>query len=340
MTVSTAIEVRRRNMERIRKSMQKHDRCTKSDISRETSLSMATCSNALNEMMKEGEVLKVDQTGFNIGRPADLFTYNKDYLHVLGLGTSIVDGKHVAEYAIADALGNILKRERMTVDSLDFTLLEGIVDACLIEDPLIKVVGLGIPGHAKDGYIEFCDIVSLQYINVSGKLKAKYPELDVVVENDMNFITYNLYPVYAKDNENFVTMYIPSAEESYIGCGFIVGGKLLQGHTMIAGELSYAAEAFGISKTQQYDLRKDRAKFHDYVAKMITLVACTINPRCLVLMGCDMEERDIQAIKELCMKVLPENSVPQLGVDNNLFDNYIEGLIRYTLDSVLFPILN
>ncbi len=341
MVVSTAIEVRQRNIERIRKSMQSHDRCTKNDIARETALSMATCSNALNEMMKNGEVIKVDQTGFNIGRPADLFTYNKDYIHILALCTSVQEQKHIAEYAIADAMGNVLKRESMPVDNLNYVLLEGIVEACLVEDSRIKVVGLGIPGHARDGYIdELCDIPALRNMNFCEKLREKYPELGVVVENDMNFITYNLHPKHVKNNENFATMYIPMGEDSCVGCGFIVNGKLLKGHSMLSGELSYAAQLFGLARSEQNKFREDRAKFQDFVAKMVGIVACTINPKCLILMGDDVRESDIKEIEKLCKAVFPEDGVPELGVDNNLFDNYIEGLIRYTLDSVMYPILN
>lgn len=338
MTVSTAIEIRRRNMERIRSAIQRHEKCTKADIARETALSMATCSTALNEMMKEGEVLKIEQTGFNIGRPADIFTYNKDYMHILALCTAIQNGEYVLEYAIADALGNVLEREEMPIDELDYALLEELVTACMIRDPLIRAVGLGVPGATRNGYIEDCDIPALKYTDFAGQLKQKH-EVDVIVENDMNFITYHLYHRYEKDGNSFAAMYVPAEKNAYVGAGFIVHGRLLKGYSMMSGELYYAAKACGISLEQQQEALHGRVKFHSFVAKMISMIACTINPKSLVLMGNAISAEDIEQIRNICLQSLPEHAIPQLEMDNNMFENYIEGMIRYTLDSIMFPIL-
>ena len=102
-------------------------------------------------MLEAGEILKVDQTGFNIGRPADLFAYNSDYMHVLGLCTAVHAGQCILEYAIADAYGKIITREEMPVETLDYERLDALVTSCMMQDPLIRAVGLGIPGHAKNG---------------------------------------------------------------------------------------------------------------------------------------------------------------------------------------------
>lgn len=338
MVVSTAIEIRQRNKERIRNAIQKHEKCTKADIAHETELSMATCSTALNEMLEAREILKVDQTGFNIGRPADLFTYNRDYMHVLGLCTAIRDGNHILEYAVADAVGRIITREAMPIESLNYDLLEALVTSCRIQDPLIKAIGLGIPGHAQDGFIEDCDIPSLRQIDFAGMIRQKH-EVEVIVENDMNFITYRLYHECAEKNADFAALYFPAEQNSFVGCGFIVGGRLIKGSSMFAGELAGVADAFGVPRQQQHALLQDRASFHKFAAQMIVTVACTINPAHLTLMGNGLTGEDLQAISAQCLTFISERNMPALRVDNNIFDNYIEGLIRFTLDSVLYPIL-
>lgn len=339
MTVSTAIEIRRRNKERIRSAMQKHEKCTKANIARETELSMATCSTALNEMMEEGEVLKVDQTGFNIGRPADLFTYNRDFIHIMTLCTAVQNGEDMLEYAIADALGNILKREAMPVRNIDYQLLEELVTACRLEDPLIRAVGLGIPGHAYNGYIEECDIASLNNLDFAGKLRQKHEDIEIIVENDMNFVAYCLYMQHEEQDSSFAVMYFPTEKNSYVGCGYIANGRLLKGDSMMAGELSHVAKAFGISYEDQAALLQDRKRFRCFAAKMVALTACTINPKRMTLMGNNMCEEDLAEIRKICAKSIPEHAIPQLDADNNMFDDYIEGLIRFVLDSMLFPIL-
>lgn len=338
MTVSTAIDIRQRNKERIRYAIQQHEKCTKADIARETELSMATCSTALNEMLETGEILKVDQTGFNIGRPADLFTYNRDYLHVLGLCTAIQNGQQVLEYAIADAFGRIISREKMAVEQLDYDLLEALITTCILQDSLIRAVCLGIPGHAQNGYIEDCDIMSLSHLDFAGKIREKH-DVQVIVENDMNFIAYRLYHGCEEEKADCAVLYFPTEENSFVGCGFMVNGRLLKGKSMYAGELASMAHAFGMPRVAQRELMKDRDAFRQFVMQMIVAVSCTINPAHMTLMGNNLNAEDLADIHDRCLQFISEKNLPTLQVDNNVFDNYVEGLVRFALDSVLYPIL-
>ena len=351
MVVSTAIDIRQRNKERIRLAIQNREKCTKADISRETSLSMATCSTALNEMLKTDEILKVDQTGFNIGRPADLFTYNRDYMHVLGLCTAVREGQYILEYAIADACGTVLRRrsdsgaaensmihESMAVEPLNYDLLEALVDALILEDPKITAVGLGIPGTARDGCIEQCDIVSLKHVDFAKRIREKH-NVTVIVENDMNFITYRLYHECTEKGDGFAALYFSPEQESCAGCGIILNGRLVKGANMLAGEVWQVAQAFGISREMQHQVLKDRAEFQKFAAQMVVTLVSTIDPVQITLMGNGLDERDLEEIRRYCMSFLEEKHIPVLRVDNDIFNNYVEGLLRFTLDSVLYPIL-
>lgn len=338
MVVSTAIEIRRLNKERIRNAIQRHERCTKADIARETALSMATCSTTLNEMLESGEIIKVDQTGFNIGRPADLFAYNSDYMHILGLCTAMRDGESILEYAIADACGKIITRESMPIESMDYGLLEALVTSCIIQDPLIRAVGLGIPGHAQGGYIESCDIPSLVGVDFAGRLREKH-DVEVIVENDMNFITYRLFHEYPERRSNFAAIYFPKERDGFVGAGLVADGHLLKGASVLAGELFQVARAFGLNYEEQRKILQNRASFRRFVAQMVVTVACTINPAHLTIMGNGLDEDDLRVIYEHCREVITEPNIPEISIDNNVFGNYIEGLVRYTLDSVLYPIL-
>lgn len=336
MIISTTIDIRQRNKERIRSAIQHHEKCTKAEVARETELSMATSSTALNEMLGAGEISKIEQTGFSIGRPADVFAYNRDYLHTLAICTTVKDGSDAVEYIVADALGQVILRECEPIDQVTCALLEALVTSCIARDPLIGVVGLGIPGHAQGGFITQCDIASLEQIDFAAALREKH-DVTVVVENDMNIVTYGLYNERQRPNEDFATIYFPTQPHSYVGGGFIVGGRLLKGSTMFSGELSHVARTFGLSSAQQTELLSDRTLFREFAAKMAVVVACTINPPQIVMMGNALGEEDIREIDALCRQMIPTRDVPALHADNNIFSNYVEGLVRLTLDTVLFP---
>lgn len=337
MDISTAIDIRQRNKERIRSAIQQHEKCTKAEIARETELSMATSSTALNEMLADREIFKIDQTGACIGRPADIFTYNRDYLHTLAICTTIEDGADAVEYIVADALGSIILREREPIEHLTVALLEALVTSCLARDPLIRAVGLGIPGHTQEGYVTQCDIHALEQIDFASIIREKH-DVTVVIENDVNIVTYRLYHE-CPQRTNFATLYFPTQADSYVGGGFIANGRLLKGNTMFAGEVSCVARAFGVSSAEQSALLTDRAKFRRFAAQMVAAIACTINPEQLVMMGNQLNDDDLAAIQEICKEFIPAHDQPELRIDNNIFDNYAEGLVRLTLDRALFPTL-
>lgn len=338
MEAITAIDIRQANKERIRRALQQHEKSIKADIAKSTGLSMATCSTALNEMLKSGEILKVDQTGFSIGRPADIFSYNPDHLHVLALCTTIRNGQNFVEYVIADTLGHIIHREENTIECVSIELLDALITSARLHDPQIRAVGLGIPGHARDGIIEQCDIPGLQQVDFAKFIQEKHG-VQVIVENDMNIITYSLHNKLADHEEDIATLFFPDQPNSYVGSGYIVNGHLLKGSTMLAGELRYAASAFGISLEKQQAILSDRPAFLDFVAQMVVLLACTINPSRLVVMGNSLSHDELQYIRARCLQFIPESDLTVLDVNNQPLEEYAEGLLRLTLDYTLFPML-
>lgn len=338
MVVSTAIEIRRLNKERIRNAIQRYEKCTKADIARETALSMATCSTTLNEMLESGEILKVEQTGFNIGRPADVFTYNADYMHILGLCTAVQNGRNMVKYAIADAFGRILTHETIRVDRLDDTLLEALAHECMKQDARIQAVGLGVPGYVQNSDIKDCDISTLIGTNFAERIQEKH-HVKVMIENDMNLIAYQLFHECPEKHANFAAIYFPREPEAFVGAGLIVEGRLLKGSSMLAGELHHVARAFGISYEEQRKIMQNREPFCRFVAQMVLVVACTVNPSQVTIMGNGLDENDLRTICSRCLETMPAANVPSIRIDNDVFGNYIEGLVRFTRDSVLYPTL-
>lgn len=336
--VTNAIEIRQWNKERIRDAVQRHETCTKADISHETELSMATCSTALNEMLESNEIIKVDQVGAGIGRPSDLFSYNRDYLHVLCICIYNKDDSNIIELAVADALGQSIRAKSFSCQDLSSDSIETLVAEYISEDPLIRTVGIGIPGVVVDGVIEFCDIKPLEKVNFVQMLEERF-HVDVIVKNDMNIITYYLYRS-QQPRGDFAAIYFPDAGSAgYVGSGFIVGGHALHGASMLAGEISHVAEAFGTPLSAQRHILSDREAFRKFAAQMLATVCCTINPSDVVIMGNHITQEDISSIKSHCASFISERHIPDVQFSNEIYENYVNGLIRQTLDSILFPFI-
>lgn len=335
--ITSAIEIRQRNKERIREAIQKHETCTKADIVKETDLSMATCSTALNEMLEAKEILKVDQVGAGIGRPSDLFSYNRDYLHVLSICVYTHADHGSLDLAVADALGGVIEQRQLTPGELSQQTIEELVAERIAADPLIRTVGIGIPGVVSDGVIEFCDIKGLEKADFVRSLSERFG-VQVIVKNDMHIITYYLYHEQAERRGDFAAIYFPETS-GYVGSGFIVNGHSLTGSTMLSGSVWHVAEAFGVSPDEQARLLNDRPAFLRFASQILTTICCTINPASVVLLSNSLGDADAEQILALCGKVLGPQHLPELRTDGHTFENYALGLIRLTLDSTLFPFI-
>ena len=192
--------------------------------------------------------------------------------------------------------------------------------------------------YAKNGSIEACDIKTLEGVDFAVRIKQKH-EVEVIVENNMNFMAYRLFHECPEPKGKFAVIHFPQEKDSYVSCGLMVDGRLLKGSSILAGQLFQVARAFGVDYEQQREILQNREVFRRFVAQMILIVACTVNPAHLTLMGNGLDDDDLKVIYNQCCEVIIEPNIPQISIDNNVFDNYIEGLVRFTLDSVLYPIL-
>ena len=63
------------------------------------------------------------------------------------------------------------------------------------------------------------------------------------------------------------------------------------------------------------------------------------NPSDVVIMGNHITEEDVSSIKTHCASFISERHLPDIQFSNEIYENYVNGLIRQTLDSILFPFI-
>ena len=329
-------EVKQLNKERIRKAIQQNGKCTKSNISKETGLSVATCNNTLNEMLESGEIIKADQEEIVMGRPANRFVYNTEFHHVLGI--AITDGdKDAISYAVGDALGHQIATGEKTAEVIDYQCVEELIQEIVESDPLIDSISVGIPGVTHHGIVERCDVKSIIGIPLEENLKERF-QMDVEVRNDMEYISCGLCFSTYQGNKNLAVAYFPDGEEAYVGCGFVINGKILKGATRFSGQMQYVPEAFGISTEEQKTRMYKKDSFVAYVSQIVTTIIATIDPEEIILMGNELTEDDKQAVAKICAEIVTEEHVPELAVENDVAGNFMNGLIRAAVNRMDFPL--
>lgn len=336
--ITNAIDIRRRNTESIRKVIQQRTACTKADIAQETELSAATCSTVLKEMLERREVVQVDQIDSGIGRPSGLFAYKPDFLHALCICIYSQADVCRLDAVLSDALGHIITRLQPPEGTISSTSILQLVDLALRQDPLVSIVSVGIPGVVVDGTVESCSVKSLENINLKSIIEARFP-VDALVKNDTTAATYYLYHQHPGITGNFAAIYFPnSADNTCVGSSFVVNGRILQGNSMLSGEISYVAAAFGMSYDAQAQALQNSTDFQKYAAQILMVICCTINPSHVIIMGNGIRPEDLPPIRAYCSALIPERHLPIIQIESDFSNSYTNGLIRYALDSELFPL--
>lgn len=325
------------NKERIRREIQNSEKCTKAQIAKLTSLSVATCNTAINEMLADHEIMKVDQEDLIMGRPADRFCYNREFLHVVGMSLTGDSKNGTIGYMIADAVGGTVREERSCPKTITSGEIENLIAKLLEEDPLIRGVSIGIPGVTVDGAIERCDIESMIGVYLAEQLQNRFG-IQVDVRNDMDYIAYGAYHNIYQGQADMAAMYFPMNSDATVGCGFIINGRVLEGFTKFSGELSYILEGFGISRKEQFNLWTDREKLIQSVARQVLIVISTVDPEEIILMGLDFTEEELEQVRTFCRNIVSESHLPKIIAIQDHHACYFSGMIRAAVNQLLFPI--
>lgn len=329
-------DLKKFNKERIRKEIQKCDKCTKAIISRTTELSLVTCNSLLNEMLTDHEILETEQKELIMGRPAAQFFYNRDYLHVLGLWVSDEKNINVIDCVTADAMGTQLCHVYENPEVISYDAIESIIEDQIKKDPLIRRVSIGIPGVTLHGVVESCDVSSLVGVSLESNLQKKFG-IDVEVRNDMDYMAYGIYHTTYSGDSNLAVVYFPTDNLGAVGSGYMINGRVLRGYSRYSGMLPSVLEGFGISREEQIKIINSEEDFVSYIQKLVIIISAMIDPEEIHLLGIDLSKEQMDQIYEFAENILTRQHTPKLILNSDAENQYRTGLIRVGINRMLFP---
>lgn len=70
----------------------------------------------------------------------------------------------------------------------------------------------------------------------------------------------------------------------------------------------------------------------------VASLTAVINPRTIALTGEQFRQEDVQQILESCLEIIPAEHMPQLILLDDPDDDYMNGLIAITLDSMTYSL--
>lgn len=331
---NNAIRMKQINVELIKAALKALPYGTKSTIASATGLSVATCGNILKELLASGEVIETELEQPNGGRPARRFAYNTNYSYIACLYVSTEGGSHSITYAVANTIGEVIEEQSRKRDIIHYDAIDDLIGELTEKYENIKGIGIGIPGVVRQGVIGVCDFKELAGVPLGGRLKEKYG-LEINVENDMNAAVYGFYQKQQYEEDKTVA-YVILLKDNPPGSGIMADGHILKGNTNFAGEVSFLP--FGMSRDDQLDCWNSDTGFIPLAIQTIASLIAVINPETIALTGELITPAKLDAIYNRCLDVIPEEHMPRLMYREKVHDDYMNGLISITLESLTYSL--
>ena len=319
----TTREMKKSNVLLVVNALKALNSATKADLAAQTGLSVATCGTVLNNLCLTGEVLSLALDASSGGRPAQRYACNPDFFSVLSL---YVEGNNSAcrmSALISSATGDVLEQLDTVHPSLSLEHFFSDISDILTRYPNLQAMGIGLPGVIVNGVVASCDISLFNDLPLVPMLQEKFGVF-VQVGNDMNYTAYGFYRSNCPQ-ETAPVAYLLQPEGECTGCGMVINGRVLQGASHFAGEVSH------IPLTPAAD-----EQIAERLGKIVVTLVAVINPVMVALSGPQIQAQDLVAIRRYCQNHLPAQHLPTLIYRPSIEQDYLQGIAELTLESYNF----
>ena len=352
-------KVKEINVEMIKSALKQLGEATKAQIAEENGISVATCGKILNELCESQEVIETSPISAGYGRPAMCYTYNGDYALVACIYIASDMGKMLISSKVCNLLGEVQEEYTKEIDQANFDVLEQAIEKLVSMYQKIRSVAIGIPGYITNGTVGLCNFIDLMGLPLREMLQNRFPDIKILVENDMNAAAYGFYKRNYSDKEATVAfLYSPlnaqtgveqlrkngedvvlnSEQQTLLqysvnyGAGFVSGGRILRGFSGFAGEVSFlpivrelTAENGGTSVA--------------IMAYIIGSIVPILNPETIALTGSYFDEIRLKAIQQKCLEIIAPQHMPKIILLDDVHEEYVNGLINLALEELSCEIM-
>lgn len=326
MSKACTAQVKQHNVRLLLDALRTLDTATKQDLVDRTSLSTATCTVLLGELIAQGQALELAHATPKGGRPARQFALNAGYAHILCVYLDKWQESQRMLYCTYDLKGKPLRASLAAHTRLDALLLRDTLQALVAEDPLCRIISIGVPGRVRDGAVTGCDLLGPGTIALRAYLQESLPQ-QIIIENDMAVTAYGVRPQAATGD----VMAITWPWNSLPRAGIVSEGGVLRGHTCFAGDLS--AFPFPYSKTEQLHRYRSEEHFLPMAAQVLASVICLLNPGVIAITGEAALRYTPADFARACQDTIPSQHLPVFLLLDDVESANFTGLFHLAMDT-------
>jgi N-acetylglucosamine repressor len=232
--------LRRINERRLLEAIQRHGPSSRAMLTRVSGLTAPTVSKAVDALLRRGFVEELEPVEQALGRPGRLVRMARDSAAVLGV---VVDAGTCC--VVATGLDGVVTEERTVrfpTPTAYPELLDDIEAACrrVIADrgAVIHGIGLSVPGLVNERLREIVFSPNLHLLdkhNPARDLEARLGVPCVLVQESDALVLAERMVGDARDLDDFAVLDAATG----LGLGVMSGGRLLTGHSGMAGEVGH-----------------------------------------------------------------------------------------------------
>ena len=318
----TIKEIHKNNTQIIRDLLKENPYNTKSSLSQDSGLSVATCYNILTQLLALDEAVELTPAPSSGGRPSRRFTYNKDYQSSLALYIRKED-KDITVYSVlSNSINEEISHQLLTDNNLNIESLCNLLSKLLNAYTNVQSIAISIPGIINDNTIIECDIPALNGFKIKSYVEEKH-QISTVIENDVNIVITG-YHQHFRDNppESICFLYFP--KNGLPGMGIIINGKIIKGYNNFSGEIKHTLS--NRTFDDLLNIQRNGDKFTDYILELIQSISSIINPEYMIFSGLSFSKEVIQLITHKMNNHTLKAYFPKLIFEDDIHDSLIIGL--------------
>lgn len=307
-----------KNLKALRKVMRNIDCATKPQLAEMTGLSVVTINSLVNDLKERDEVRSLEIAQMNVGRPAEVFAYNKMHTLALLIYAHESEGLDTVSYRVIDACGNTIQEFEERDHSINIATLDGHIEDFFKRYPKIELICIGIPGVEVDDTLAIIDYDKIGVDSLSRHILNKY-NVEILVENDVNAAVVGYVSLNAVDQSNcIIGLYFPDKYPP--GAGIYYEGRVIKGRDGLAGEIKY------LPLNMDWDTFDYNKKERDQMILMtIRIFMCVYNPNMIVVYGHELEDYGAILEQELVTNV-ERMMLPNIRLTHELKRDFGAGL--------------
>lgn len=320
----TTQELRKINKEKVIKALYENGECNKNQLAQYTTLSVATCYNVLQELLKTNEVIMGNGFASTGGRKAKSYKLNENYSQKIMIS---FHREHQEVYYILRVYNYVdqviyeMTSQKSIVDFEELCLSIQVVDN---QFENIESLSISLPGViSKEGAIEDISLINglekLSHIQIKKELESRFHK-KVIIENDVNVAVIGYY-AHHQNMSQVALIYQP--KEDLAGLSFIVNGQLMKGTHGLVGEIPFLPL---FTQVQQYECLKTDEGIIDMLSKLIVMIMIMNDPNEIVIACSQIKSKDI-LYENVKNYIHYQHFIPQIKLIHDIKSYIFEGLV-------------